>query len=211
MNQNNLPFDFVDYTFFSMAISVVALVVGLMIAALWIGWRWDKRRPPTGPYGHLPLRSAAELPYATIGKIYLYLTGLHQYDNRMFSIHRAAVCRITGRIFPNAIDIFGRITCDWTFLQKKVPGNYISWGSLNDTQQAAVKRAHASLEGFQTKMSSPEPSPRAATEEYLLTIPGPLYVDLESLVLLGWKQVPGTEVEVLIVQHPKTYYSPTEV
>ncbi len=126
----------------------------------------------------------------------------------MFSIHRAAVCRVTGRIFPNAIDMLGRITCDWTLFTKRMPGNYVSWGSLNDAQQAAVKRAHASLEGFQTKISSPEPSPRAATEEYLLSIPGPLYVDLETLVLLGWKQVPGTEVEVLIVSTPKRIIHP---
>jgi hypothetical protein len=30
-----------------------------------------------------------------------------------------------------------------------------------------------------------------------------LYVDVETQILIGWKEVPGTEVEVLIVQKPK--------
>ena len=36
-----------------------------------------------------------------------------------------------------------------------------------------------------------------------MTRPGPLYVDIETKVLLGWKVVPGTDLEVLIVQKPK--------
>ncbi len=204
--QTQLPFDYLDYASLSMFIAIMIFLVLLMVGLLWVGWRATKVRMPTGPYGKLPLRRSIELPYATIGKTYLFLTGLHQYDNRMFNIHRAMTCRATGRIFPNSMDLFGRVKLDWTFLQNRYPGAYVSWGSLNDAQMADIKRAHHSLEGFQTEFSCPNPSPRAITEEYALASPGPLYVDLETKVLLGWKRVPGTEIEVLVVQHPRKFY-----
>ncbi|MDP1835977.1 MAG: hypothetical protein Q8K75_08635 [Chlamydiales bacterium] len=201
-----LPFDFYDYTWVGFSIAVVIAVVLMMIGLLWYGYKASKRRPPNSIYGDLPLRRAAELPYESIGKVYLFLMSIHQYDNRMFNINRASVCRTTGRIFPNAEDIFGRTKLDWTFLQARYQGDYVSWGSLNEVQQNEIRRAHHSLEGFQTEYSSPEPSPRAITPEYALERPGPLYVDLQTKVLLGWKRVPGTELEVLIVQKPRKYY-----
>lgn len=201
-----LPFDLIDYGVWSMVAGVLLLVTTMMVVILWFGWRASFARPPVSLFGDLPLRPAVELPYESIGRIYLYLTGLHQYDNRMFNVQRASVCRTTGRIFPKSIDWFGRIHVDWTHLQKRFPGHYTSWGSLNDAQQADIRRAHESMEGFQTQISCPEPSPRAATPEYLLEKPGPLYVDLDTKVLLGWKIVPGTDLEVLVVQKPRKYY-----
>jgi len=94
------------------------------------------------------------------------------------------------------------VKVDWTFLQKRYPGIWVSWGSLNSDQQRAISDAHESLEGFQTEVSSPSPAPRAIEPEYAYTKPGPLYVDIQTKVLLGWKVVPGTELEVLIVQKP---------
>jgi hypothetical protein len=92
---------------------------------------------------------------------------------------------------------------DWNFLQKRYPGKYVSWGSLTEDQKKEVREQHVSLEGFQTEFSCPEPMPRAIEPKYAFIKPGPLYVDIDHKVLLGWKEVPGTEMEVLIVQKPK--------
>ncbi len=62
---------------------------------------------------------------------------------------------------------------------------------------------HESLEGFQIELSSKTANPRAIEPQYALAQPGPLYVDIDSLVLVGWKSVPYTDLEVLIVQRPK--------
>ncbi len=78
----------------------------------------------------------------------------------------------------------------------------MSWGSFSNDQQRAIRDVHESLEGFQTDESSANPVPRLVERRYAYTIPGPLYVDLETKVLLGWKCVPETELEVLIVQKP---------
>ena len=65
-----------------------------------------------------------------------------------------------------------------------------------------VKERHSAIDGFQTERSSPEPSPTKVESMYVYTKPGPLYVDINSMVLMGWKLVPDTSVEVLIVQQP---------
>lgn len=128
---------------------------------------------------------------------------MHQYDNPMFDFDKAALCRETGRIFPNSVTWYGTIKVDWTFLQKRYPGNYVSWGSLSDYQKEIVRSSHHTLEGFQTEYSSPQPAPSKIESFYAMTIPGPLYVDLDTNVLLGWKSVPLTDLEVLVVQKPK--------
>lgn len=194
-------------TYLILALIGALAFLGLMV---WIGKVFsDRRVASNSPYSELPTRRWHELSYATIGKIYLYLQSLHQYDNRMFDIHRVVVCRETGRIFSNAIDRLGRMRLDWTFLQKRYPGHWVSWGSLSYQQQRAVRDAHHTLAGFQTEQSSPEPSPRLIQRQYALARPGPLYVDLETLVLLGWKEVPGTDLELLVVQKPKRIHYPT--
>lgn len=200
-----LPFNFYSYTWISLAALILAAIIGLMGLLLWYGYRESLKRPPNSLYGDLPLRRAIELPYESMGKVYFFLLNIHQYDNRMFNLRRASVCRTTGRIFPNSVNLFGKIHLDWTFLRAHYAGDYISWGSLSEVQQNEIKRAHSSMEGFQLEFSSPLPSPRAISAEYARAAPGPLYVDVHSKVLLGWKNVPGTELEVLIVQKPRNY------
>jgi hypothetical protein len=36
-----------------------------------------------------------------------------------------------------------------------------------------------------------------------------MYVDLETKNILAWKNVPGTDLEVLLVFHPRKYYADT--
>ena len=164
----------------------------------WIGWRISQRSQAVCPYTGLPLRRMSEASY---------FYDMRQYDNRIFKIKKAAFCRETGRIFQDCITLFDTIKIDWTFLQKRFPGHWISWGSLSREQQQAIRDLHVSLEKFQTIESSPNPSPRGIEPTYAYAKPGPLYVDLETKILLGWQIVPGTDFEVLVVQKPKVSQS----
>jgi hypothetical protein len=190
------------YTWMIILGAIILVGVALLCILFWIGWRGSQRSQEVSPYIGIPLRRAVELPYYSIDKIVKFMDQLHQYDNRPFKLNRAAFCRETGRIFPNCITLWDTIQIDWNFLRKRYPGHYVSWGSLSKEQQNEIQNVHDPLEGFQMEYSSPTPAPRAIEPKYAYTRPGPLYVDIETKVLLGWKQVPGTEFEVLIVQKP---------
>lgn len=183
---------------------IFLLVTVLVLFALCIYGIWLTRQPDSlSPYSKLPMRRGSDLSYFAAEKTLRFLYNIHQYDNRIFSLKRSAVCRETGRIFPNAITWYDKIVLDWSFLQKRYPGVYVSWGSLTEEQQEIVRSVHDKLEGYQVEFSSPNPSPKAIEAKYALAKPGPLYVDLDTKVLLGWKSVPYTDLEVLIVQKPK--------
>jgi hypothetical protein len=182
--------------------AIILVSFALLVLAFWLGWRWTQRSHSVSPYTGLPLRRMTSISYYSAERILRFLHDLHQYDNRIFKLSRAAFCRETGRIFQDCVTWYDTINVDWTFLQKRYPGHYVSWGSLSKELQDSIREAHGSLEGFQTEYSSPTPSPRAVEPEYAYTKPGPLYVDPVTKVLLGWKVVPGTEFEVLIVQKP---------
>lgn len=125
------------------------------------------------------------------------------YSNRLFEVRSSALCRETGRLFPNSLTWYDTLDVDWNFLQKRRPGQYVSWGSLTKDQQEYLKEIHGDLEGFQLEYSSPTPLPKAVEPNYAMTKPGPLYVDIDTYVLMGWKIVPGTDLEVLIVKMPE--------
>jgi ABC-type multidrug transport system fused ATPase/permease subunit len=182
--------------------ALILLSFAFLALLFWIGWRMTQRSQSVSPYTGVPLRRTTEISYYSAERILRYLYDLHQYDNRIFKLSHAAFCRETGRIFQDCITWFDTIKIDWTFLQKRYPGHWISWGSLNKDQQDAIREVHSSLDRFQTEESSPTPAPRAIEPEYVYTKPGPLYVDLETKILLGWQVVPGTDFEVLIVQKP---------
>ncbi|MDP1881072.1 MAG: hypothetical protein Q8K60_09065 [Parachlamydiaceae bacterium] len=181
---------------------VILLCLGFLFTAFWYGSWFSARSQGESPYTGLPLRTATDLSYYAAEKVLRFLFNFHQYDNRVFKLRKAAYCRETGRIFQDCVNFFNVIQVDWTFLQKRYPGNYVSWGSLTDTQQESVRNRHDSLEGFQTMISSPTAAPRMVEPDYAYTKPGPLYVDIHTNVLLGWKIVPGTDLEVLVVQKP---------
>lgn len=185
-----------------MLAAVIFIAFFFLIALFWFGWRMTQRSHSVSPYTGVPLRRTTEISYYSAERILKYLYDLHQYDNRIFKLKRAAFCRETGRIFQDCITWYDVILVDWNFLTKRHSGHYVSWGSLPKESQDAIRDAHASLEGFQTEESSPTPAPRMIEPEYAYTKPGPLYVDPETKTLLGWKRVPGTEFEVLIIQKP---------
>lgn len=190
----------------SYQVGMFALIILLVFAGL-IVWfianiLLSKKGNPQSPYTGKPLRRGSDIPYTVAMKVLRFLYDMFEYDNRIFNIRRAAVCRETGRIFPNAVTWYGLIDVDWSFLQKRYPGKYVSWGSLSSEQQEIIAAAHDSLEGYQTAFSSPTPTPKGVEKKYAYIKPGPLYVDIETKVLLGWKCVPDTDMEVLVVQKP---------
>lgn len=189
-----------DVALFSFALLFVFL--GLVAYFAHSYWKMHQRRD-VSPYSGLPLRYASELTYINKERVLNYLRGLHDFDNRVIDLNRAALCRDTGRIFPNCIAWSGAIKLDWTFIAKRYKGNFVSWGSLSAEKKKEIREAHISLDGYQTEFSSQNPSPRYIEDEYALMKPGPLYVDPETNILLGWRIVPGTDLELLIVQKPK--------
>jgi len=187
--------------------SVVLVLIGiiaLMILLAWLGsvWPLRRRKPPLSPYSKMPLRRANSLRYTTKYIVRLYLKEMEDFDNRQFDLNRAALCRETGRIFPDVVSWMGKMHVDWNFLQKRMAGSWVSYGSLPDDRRQDLWDKHGTLAGFQTEFSSENPLPQDGEEEYNLIKPGPLYVNLENDVVMGWKMVPGTEVEVLVVKRP---------
>lgn len=196
-------FDQADVIFFS--IILLGVFVAFFIAFLVSTWI-RRNAEGSSPYTGLPLRRAQTLPYESAKKILQFLYERQDYDNRMLDLKSAAICRETGRIFPNCVSWLDTITVDWTFLKKRYPGDYVSWGSLTDAQQHRIRMAHYSLDGFQTDRSSSQSAPSAVEKEYIYLKPGPLYVDINTQILIGWQCIPDSDFEVLIVQKPKPTY-----
>ena len=189
---------------------VVAAIVtfGLLIASFVYSWIGGTQPASPSPYTGKPLRRAIDIPWDTKAKVLKYMFERTDYANQIISFEHAALCRETGRIFPKCVTWYGAIRVDWRFLNKRYPGDYISWGSLNKEHQKEIRQMHHSMDGYQTHYSSQNSSPNRIEEEYALMKPGPLYVDPATGVLLGWKCVPDTDIEVLIVQRPVEQYLP---
>ena len=181
---------------------IFAAVLGALAFLSWFSWRLTHRNIDPSPYTGLPLRRGSDISEYAADKIYRYLKNLEEYDNPLFNLKKASYDPDTGRIFPKSVTWLESIRVNWTFIQKRYKGHYVSWGSLTPEQQNSIRREHASLSGFNTEYSCPVPQPRLIEPEYAIAKPGPLYVDVNTHVLLGWKQVPFTEYEVLIVQKP---------
>lgn len=182
-------------------------IFGLLCYLIFSLWTTRSVTCPS-PYTGRHLRKGSDLPWKSREKVLRYLYDMHDYDNRMFDLTQAAVCRDTGRIFSDAFTWYGSMKVDWSFIQRRHKGNFVSWGSLTDVQKVMIMDKHRSLEGFQTENSSLTPSPRLVEPVFAMTKPGPLYVDIKTGVLIGWKSVPDTELEVLIVQKPVEIYIP---
>lgn len=183
--------------------SLILFVFIMTVIGFFIGAYIRRKSIAHSPYSGLPLRRGSDLPYESVRKILQYMYEFHEYDNRIFNMRKAALCRETGRIFPNAITWLQTLHVDWRFLNKRYPGNYVSWGSLSDDLQLYFRSSVEGIEKFQLDKSSPEAAPSAVTTEYAFTKPGPLYVDVDKMVLLGWQKVPDSDFEVLIVKKAK--------
>lgn len=181
---------------------LIATLLFLSLLMLLLRWVSGKRRVAACPYTGRPLRRALEIPFLSMYRIRRYMDANQDFYNRPFSFRTAAFSRETGRIYPDSVNWRGEIHVDWSFLLKRFPGHFVSWGSLSLEKQRLIREKHTALTGFQTERSSARPAPQEAEKELMYLIPGPLYVDPDTGVLLGWKRVPETPFEILVVQRP---------
>jgi hypothetical protein len=181
---------------------LIALVLIAFFAMFFLAIRREWKGENLCPYTRKPLRYATDLSYANMEKILRFLYERDDPLNPFIDFTKAVYCRETGRIFSDGIDMFGRISVDWSFIKKRAYGNFVSWGSLTEVQRIAIKDCHNSIEQFEWLHSCSDPDPSKVTNEFVYRKPGPLYVDKDTKVLLGWQIVPDTELEVLVLQTP---------
>jgi len=180
----------------------IVLVILLLGGLLWIGWWVTRTRGSLSLYTGQPMMLGVDIPHSLGRQVEEFVKSLPQPENQPFDYMKAAVCRQTGRLFPNAVKHGELIHLNWNFLNERCKGNWISWGSLTGAQQGIIRLCHASLAHFQTEKSCPKAAPKDIEPYYVMMRPGPLYIDIEKNILLGWQNVPGTNFEVLVVQKP---------
>lgn len=192
------------YQTIAVVIFFLVVVIGLLSFLLWTNWKKEGVRGDLSPYSGRPLRLGMDIARSMAEFINSYLAELpDKEDNPPIDMSKAAYCPVTGRIFSDCVSSSERIVLGWDFVSKRFPGTFVSWGSLSDHEKGEVKLLHESLEWFQTEKSSPLPRPQDIDEQYSLLSPGPLYVDRVQKVLVGWRKIPGTYFEILVVQRPK--------
>lgn len=164
----------------------------LEIGGICCAWYLFAPKKNLSPYCGKPLVPARLLSFSAMEKLSSFL--LHLSDEEFYSvdIDRAAICPETGRIFPNAINRWGSIRISRKFLKKYYSGTLVQWNSLSDQEKKIIQSMHFSLSHFST-------SPHASALHHK---PGPLYADREKKILLGWKRIPGTSLEALVLQIP---------
>lgn len=168
---------------------------------LFLGWRWTNRSQPTSPYGG-SLHRGDQLTYPAVVQVYRFWEKEDPRGERPLDLSRAVVCKGTGRIFPDSLNQWDEMQIRRDFLQRFHSLPWVSWGSLTEQEQSKIRSRHSSLSGFQTENSSPMESPNHLDPSFTSLKPGPLYVDRKEGWLLGWKCVPGTELEILVLQAP---------
>lgn len=178
------------------------LVLGIMFGLLFFGYWVSKKRGSLSPYSGRPMMLGVDLPISIAKQVEGFLESLPQPENPSFEMDRAAICRETGRIFPNVVNKGEIIRLNWRFLVDRCPGNWVSWGSLSQQLKAVIKLHHRDIEGFQLEKSCPNRLPQDVEPYYAMMKPGPLYVDSAKKTFLGWQVVPGTHLEVLVVKKP---------
>ena len=178
-------------------------IFGLFCFLLWFSWKKEKVRGSTCPYCRVPMSLGIDVARSMTNMVDVFMEDQPQPENPKIDFATAAYCPTTGRIFPNCVGQGEQVTLDWDFLSKRHKGTYVSWGALAEEEQGILKLLHGSLEGFQTEKSSTRLRPEDVEEEFSSIAPGPLYVDRKEKVVIGWKKVPGTHFESLVVQRPR--------
>jgi len=178
------------------------LVLLMLSGLLWFGWWVSNKRGSVSPYTKKPMALGIDVVPSIRHFVNDFLLSHPQPDNPEIDFDTCAICEETGRIFPDCVTRGELVRLDWTFINKRFPGNFVSWGSLSELEQGTLRMCHESLAGYQTEISSVFSRPSEVDSYYALMKPGPLLVDRQTKILLGWKEVPGTQFEVLIVQRP---------
>ena len=175
----------------------------LLALLVLFNWKREGIRGNVCPYCRKPMRLGIDVAFSMRSYVNAFLEEQPQLDNPQIDFSKAAYCSETGRIFTECVSTLERISLSWDFIQRKCSGKYISWGALSEDEKSIYKILHGSIEGFQTEESSHLLRPECVEPLFSTISPGPLYIDRETKILVGWKKVPGTYFEVLVVQHPQ--------
>lgn len=178
------------------------MLFAVMFVILWLGWWFTNRQGSASPFTGHEMRRGEDLAYSAVQEVQKFLDDMGDPDNPVFDMRRASICRETGRIIPETVNLFSVIKADWSSVTKRYPGRWVSWGSLSAKEQEGVVYCHDSLDGFQVDESCDKPEPKDVDLYHVTLKPGPLYVDKATRVLMGWQMVPNTNLEVLVVQRP---------
>ena len=198
-----MPIEETGFRAIFILVTTLAGVIFILFSLLWIGWKEESIRGDRSPYSKSPMLLGMDIARTMANMVNAFLAEHPAEDNPKINFELASYCSETGRIFPNCVTSSERIHLSWDFLSARASGTFVSWGSLSEEERGVIKLLHDSLEGFQTEKSSKKLRPQDVEEEYVKLSPGPLYIDRRTRVLMGWKRVPGTRFEVLIVQRPK--------
>lgn len=188
--------------------SIVGILIGVLLLFLFLGWKRQVVHGNRSPYTQAIMQFGVDIARSLQKQVNSFLEEFPEEDNPQIDFTKAALCPVTGRIFTKCVTRGVKIDLDWSFLHKRFPGtkempsSFVSWGALSEEERGELRVIHPSLEGFQIEQSSPYPRPERIDREFALLSPGPLYVEKATHILVGWKRVPGTSFEVLIVQRP---------
>lgn len=179
-------------------------ILFVLFLLLQLNWKREFRRGDLSLYSKQPMRLGLDVARSLAAHVNAFLVEQpSQSDNPPIDFDRAAYCPITGRIFPLSVTSGEQVVLSWDFIPKRIKGTFVSWGSLSEEERGVARLLHESLDGFQTEHSSLRPRPQDVEEEFALLSPGPLYIDRQTKIVVGWKTVPGTYFEVLVVQRPR--------
>lgn len=177
-------------------------VLIFMAGVLFFGWWVAKKRGTVSPFSKKPMMLGVDMPFSIAKQIEEFVKSLPQPENPPFEMSKAAVCRETGRIIPNAVMRGEIVRLTPRYINERYPGNWVSWGSLTEEQKGIVKLHHREIPAYQMEHSSRNRFPQSAEQYYAVMKPGPLYVDMTTKTFLGWLVAPGTYFEVLVVKKP---------
>ena len=161
-----------------------SLIIG---ATYYLYWRTHLKGRKS-PFSGKILARGEEIFYASAEKIHLFSSELSQPENAPIDLTKAVFCRETNRIFSSSINAFGEIDLTRNYLKKYYSSKLVSWFRLRESEKLKLASMHTSLEGFQVGKG---------------LFPGPLFVDKKRSILVGWKRIPETEMEIIVIQKPK--------
>ncbi len=177
----------INAVFLQTAVGLLLFSALLISTLYYLYWRTHLKGRKS-PFSGQNLARGKGILYPSAEKIHLFSSQLSVPENEEIDLSKAAFCRQTNRIFPNAITVFDEINVRRDYLSKYYSSKLTPWFLLSDAFRKEIENAHSSLDGFQIGKSLK---------------PGPLFVDKKNRTLVGWKQIPETEMEILVIQKLK--------
>lgn len=189
--------------------TLLLLVIGLCTGALllfsfwYVGWRllWQGRKTKS-PFSHYEyLMPAEQLHFTAMQYVHQFLQN-HPYSQMKVDLTSTLVCRKTGRIFSCDTKCRRTMKSAECYLMQHYSGVLVPWSTLNQEQKQNFVARHSCLKHFQLHPSGANTAFSYSDWTSADMKPGPLFVDLEAGVAVGWQCIPHTNLEIIIVQPP---------